>query len=73
MPSRGRVRGPVASMCCGWPDDHWEERPTVCRYALDRSHRRPLNTRASVVSRFVLTRTLTEPSMHNMIPVSSIL
>lgn len=55
MPSRGGIRGPVASMGCGWPANHWKERPTVCRYTLDCSHHCPLNTRASVVSRVVLT------------------
>jgi hypothetical protein len=30
MPARGGVRGPVASMGCGWLDDYWKERPTVC-------------------------------------------
>jgi hypothetical protein len=55
MPSRGGVCGPVASMGCGWPDDHWEERPTVGGYILDCSHHRPLNTRASVISWVVLT------------------
>lgn len=29
MPSRGGVCGPVASMGCGWPDDHREEGSTV--------------------------------------------
>ena len=24
VPSRGRERGPVASMSSGWPDDHWQ-------------------------------------------------
>jgi hypothetical protein len=28
MPARGGIRGPVASMGCGWPDDHGKERPT---------------------------------------------
>jgi hypothetical protein len=23
VPSRGRERSPVASMGCGWPDNHW--------------------------------------------------
>lgn len=55
MPSRGGVRGLVASTGCGWLDDHWWERPTVCRYALYRSHHRPLDTCASVISRVVLT------------------
>ena len=55
MPVRGGVSGPVTSMGCGWLDDHWEERPTVGGYAFDCSHHRPLNTRASVISRVVLT------------------
>jgi hypothetical protein len=55
MLSGGRVRGPYAPMGCGWLDDHWKERPTVCRDTLDRSHHCPLNTRSSVSSRIVLT------------------
>jgi hypothetical protein len=55
MPARGEVSGLVASMGCGWPDDHWKERPIICRYALDRSHHRPLDIRTSVISRVVLT------------------
>jgi hypothetical protein len=34
MPTRGGLRGPIASMGCGWPYNHWKERPTVCRYTL---------------------------------------
>ena len=48
MPSRGEVRSLCASMGCGWPDNQWKERRTVCRNALDRSHYCPLNTRASI-------------------------
>jgi hypothetical protein len=55
MPARGEVSGLFTSMVCGWPDDHSEERPIVCRYALDRGHHRPLDIRASVISRVVLT------------------
>jgi hypothetical protein len=55
MPARGEVSGLVTSMGCGWPDDHWEERSIICRYALDRSHHRPLDIRTSLVSRVVLT------------------
>jgi hypothetical protein len=54
MLSRGGVYGPVATMGCDWPDDHWEKRSTVSRYALDRSYDRPLDTRASIISRVVL-------------------
>lgn len=55
IPARGGVSGPVASMGCGWSDNHWEERPTICRYALDGSHHHPPDTRAAVISRVVLT------------------
>jgi hypothetical protein len=50
MPSRGRVRGPCASMGCRWRDDQWIERPTVSRNALDRGHHCPLNTCVSISS-----------------------
>jgi hypothetical protein len=39
----------------GWPDDQGLQRPTVCAFALYRSHHRPLETRASVVLQVVLT------------------
>jgi hypothetical protein len=55
MSSRGGICGPVALMGCGWPDDHWKKRPTICAYALDRSYHFPFNTGASVSSQVVLT------------------
>ena len=55
VPSRGGKRGPVASMGGGWPNNHGEQRPTVRRYALDRSHRRSLDSRASIFSPVILT------------------
>ena len=42
-------------MGCGWPDNQWKERLTVCGNALDRSHHCPLDTRASISSQVVLT------------------
>src|SRR5271170_3818525 len=55
MPARGGIRGPVASMGCGWPDDHEKERPTVCRNTFNRSHHCPLDACASIGSQVVLT------------------
>ena len=55
VPSRGRERGPVASMSSGWPDDHWQQRLTICTYALDSGNHRAFDARASIVSRVVLT------------------
>jgi hypothetical protein len=52
---RSRVYSLCASLGCGWPDDQRKERSTVCRYAFDRIYHRPLNTRASIISRVVLT------------------
>jgi hypothetical protein len=49
MPSRGRVCSPCTSLGYGWRDDQLKG-PPVCRYALDRSHHRPLNTCASIPS-----------------------
>src|SRR5436305_14222109 len=53
LPSGGGEGGPVASMGGGWPDDHGVQNPTVCRYALDGSDRRSLNTLPSIVSHVV--------------------
>ena len=55
MPSRGGICGPVASMGCGRPDYHRKKRPTVEGDTFNRSDDCPLNTRASIVSRIVLT------------------
>jgi len=55
-PSRSRVRRPVASMGGGWPDDHWVQRLTACRYTLDRSHRRPLDTSCRKVNLYIQRR-----------------
>ena len=41
------VRGPVGSMGYGWPYYHRFQTLTVRTYALDGSHRRSLDTRAS--------------------------
>ena len=46
MLAKGRVNNLIISMGYGWPNNHWEERPTVYRYVLNNSHYRPLNTRA---------------------------
>lgn len=55
VPSRGGISGPVAPMGRGWPDNQREERPTVCRYALDRSYHHSLDARASIISWIVPT------------------
>jgi hypothetical protein len=55
VPSRGGERGLVASMGSGWPNNHWEQRPTVCTYALNGSYHRSLDAHASIVLQIVLT------------------
>jgi hypothetical protein len=55
LPSRGRKRGPIASMGTRWPDDHWIQIPTITTNALDCSHGCALNSRTSIVSLIMLT------------------
>ena len=55
MPARGRVSGLITSMGYSWPDNYWEERPTIYKYILDYNYYYPLNIRASIISRVVLT------------------
>ena len=55
MLARGRVRGPIGSACSGWPDNHRQKRPAVCRYTLDRSHYGSFKVGAFVISRIVFT------------------
>jgi hypothetical protein len=50
LPSGGGERGPVASMVVGgWPNNHEYQIPTVSTDALDRSHRRSLDTRCKEI------------------------
>lgn len=55
LPSGCRERSPVASVGGGRLDNHGFQVPTVSTDALDRSHRRAFDTRASIVSRVILT------------------
>ena len=55
VPSRGRERGPVASMGIRWPDYHRVQIPTIATDAFDRSHGCALDSRTSIISLVILT------------------
>ena len=55
MPSRGRICGPVATMGTGWPNNHWFQRPTICRDTFNRGHHAALDTCSSVILWVVFT------------------
>jgi hypothetical protein len=53
VPAGSRKRGPITPMSGSWPDDHRRQAPPVCTNALDGSHGRALDLRASVRSRVI--------------------
>lgn len=55
LPSGGVERGPVASIGGGGPNNYRVQIPTVSADAFDRSHRRSLDSRASIISYVVFT------------------